>query len=216
MRLQTYLTVKMLNKELIKELEGINYLVASKYYDEKEIAEFYQLGVKDFGENRCQDFLEKYQLLKSYDITWHFIGHLQTNKVKYVINKFDYLHSLDSYHLAKYIDKYRLTPLDCYLQVKLVQNDNKYGIHEDEILPLLDQIKELKNVHIIGLMTILDDQMDDSLKFELYHKLAQKRDWLKDNGYPDIKYLSAGMSNDYLIALKAGSTILRLGRIFKK
>jgi len=205
----------MLNKELIKELEGINYLVATKYYDSLDLREFYRLGVKNFGENRCQDFLKKYQDLKDLDITWHFIGHLQTNKVKYVINKISYLHSLDSLHLAKYIDRYRLKPLDCYIQIKLVDNDNKYGIKKEEVIDLLNQIDSLKNVHIIGLMTILDYDMSDSKMRSLYLELKELRDDLNKT-YPDIKYISAGMSNDYKIALECGSTIVRLGRIFKK
>ena len=203
-------------EEIIFSLKDYHYLVASKYFTAEEIRNLYQFGIRDFGENRCQDFLEKYQALKDLDITWHFIGHLQTNKVSSVINKIDYLHSLDSIHLASYIEKYRIEPLKVFIQIKLTENENKYGIKEEDIYSFLEKVKDFKTIEVIGLMGMVDANMTNCEKAFHYQKLALLRENLNKQGYPNIKEISAGMTNDYKIASQAGATIVRLGSIFKR
>ena len=208
----------MLNKnveDIISSLKDCHYLVASKYFTVEEIRKLYQLGIRDFGENRCQSFLEKYQELKDLDITWHFIGHLQTNKVSSMINKIAYLHSLDSFHLASYVEKYRIEPLDVFIQIKLTDSCEKSGIKEEEVIPFLEKIKDFKTINVIGLMGMVDYQMSEEEKYSCYQKLTKLKTNLNELGYENIKEISAGMSNDYKIAINAGATILRLGSIFK-
>ena len=206
----------MLSKEQINKLKNdtkqAEIVVASKYYSIDEIRYLFACGLNKMGENRVQDFLYKYANLKDLDINWHFIGHLQTNKVKDMINKVEVLESLDSYHLATYIEKYRLKPLDCFLEIQLVSS--KFGLKKEEVIPFLEQIKDFKMINVVGLMTILDLDLTDEEKRQKFLSLVALKDELCSLGY-HIEYISAGMSNDYKIALDAGSNIIRLGRIFK-
>ena len=133
-------------KEVIKEAKGAKIVAATKYVGVTEMKELLDLGINHFGENRVNSFLEKYEMLKDNNIVWHFIGSLQTNKVKSMINKISYLHSLNSFKLATYIDKYRETPLDCFIEVNLTDSDTKTGINKETILELLEQIKGLKTI----------------------------------------------------------------------
>ena len=124
--------------KIIKECSNQVIVAATKYVAASDLLLLREKGIKDFGENRVDDFLIKYQEMKEYeDITWHFIGTLQTNKVKKMINKVDYLHSLDSLNLANYIDKYRFKELPCFIQVNLTNSQTKHGIKKEELLNFL-------------------------------------------------------------------------------
>ena len=124
--------------QIIKECSNQVIVAATKYVAASDLLLLREKGIKDFGENRVDDFLIKYQEMKEYeDITWHFIGTLQTNKVKKMINKVDYLHSLDSLNLANYIDKYRFKELPCFIQVNLTNSQTKHGIKKEELLNFL-------------------------------------------------------------------------------
>ena len=207
----------MLNKtrlETVIKNTDAKIVCASKYYDVEEIKEMYEAGIHSFGENRADAFLEKYQALKDYDIKWHFIGHLQTNKVKAIINKVDVLESLDSPHLAKYIDTYRIGTIECFIQVKLVPS--KFGVKPEQVIAFLNELKAFKTIKVTGLMTILDIDNTDEEKYALFRSLVELRNELNNLGFKDIQEISAGMSNDYLLAIKAGASEVRLGRIFKE
>ena len=119
----------------------VTLVVASKYLDSKDIILLYENGVRNFGENRTDSFLTKKEELKEYqDIKWHFIGHLQTNKAKEVINKIDVLHSLDSLKLAGIIEKYRETPLDTFIEVSINLEENKNGVPYYDVKEFIKQI----------------------------------------------------------------------------
>lgn len=201
--------------QIIKECSNQVIVAATKYVAASDLLLLREKGIKDFGENRVDDFLLKYQEMKEYeDITWHFIGTLQTNKVKKMINKVDYLHSLDSLNLANYIDKYRFKELPCFIQVNLTNSQTKHGIKKEELLNFLDALKKFPKVKVVGLMTMTEESQNNEEKYATFIELKKVLDSLNN---PEIKYLSMGMSDDYEEAIKASSTHLRLGRIlFRK
>ena len=194
-------------RKIIEETRGVNLVVASKYIDSSAILELYSLGIKDFGENRSDAFLKKYEELKDTDITWHFIGHLQTNKAKLVINKIDYLHSLDSLKLADIINKNRNDKLKCFVEVHMTDSLTKNGVNKSELTSFLNALKEYEKVEVIGLMTMTEEAQSDEEKYRVFCELKQLAN------ANNLKELSMGMSEDYKLAIKAGATYIRLGRI---
>ena len=190
----------------------VTLVVASKYLDSKDILLLYKEGVKNFGENRTNSFLLKKEELKEYqDIKWHFIGHLQTNKAKEVINEIDVLHSLDSLKLADFIEKYRDTPLDTFIEVSINLEENKNGVPYYDVKEFIKQILPLKKIHLVGLMMMAIKGSIDTQ--EQFHKLRTLRDELEKEFDIKLPYLSMGMSEDYLEAIKEKATHIRLGRI---
>ena len=194
-------------RKIIEETRGVNLVVASKYIDSSAILELYSLGIKDFGENRSDAFLKKYEELKDTDITWHFIGHLQTNKAKQVIGKIDCLHSLDSLKLADIINKNRKDKLKCFVEVHMTDSLTKNGVNKSELTSFLNALKEYEKVEVIGLMTMTEEAQSDEEKYRVFCELKQLAN------ANNLKELSMGMSEDYKLAIKAGATYIRLGRI---
>lgn len=200
-------------KEFINTIPAnINLIAASKYADIIDMKDLYQAGIKDFGENRVDSFIYKYNELKDYkDIRWHFIGHLQRNKAKQIINLIDYLHSLDSIELAKMINELRDEPLDAFIEVSINLEDNKNGVPYYQIEDFIKEILKYPKVHLVGLMMMA---YKDSLNpYDEFIKLKELRDKLEKKLNISLPYLSMGMSDDYLSAINAGSTHIRLGRI---
>jgi len=201
-------------KKILNDIGAATLVAATKYVNADRMIELLESGITNFGENRANDFLKKYQELENYqNITWHFIGHLQTNKVKSIINKISFLHSLNSYKLATIINKYRIKPLNCFIEINLTNNANKSGICKEEVIPLLESLKNLKNINVIGLMTMSDSEQTDKEKLLVFTELTKIRNDLNKLGYNNIVELSMGMSDDYHLALKSGATLVRLGRI---
>ena len=200
-------------KALLKEVYPKTIVAATKYVEAKEIEELYQLGINEVGENRVDAFLRKYESLEELDITWHFIGHLQSKKVKKVINKIDFLHSLDRLSVADAIQKYRELPLDCFIEVNISDESSKYGLPVSEVSSFCEKLKNYDKIHIVGLMGVARLTEDtDEIKDE-FMKLSKLSKELNKESNIEIKYLSMGMSNDYKIALDCGATHLRLGSI---
>jgi len=175
--------------------------------------ELYKHGVNNFGENRVEPFLEKYDELKDLDIRWHFIGHLQRNKCKLIINKIDCLHSLDSLELAKMIDKERTSPLDVFIEVSINLEENKNGVDFHKIDEFMEEVLKYKNINVVGfmMMAIKADTHEDLLK--QFKALAYLKERTEKKFNISMPYLSMGMSNDYSEAIEAGATHVRLGRI---
>ena len=199
----------------IKKSAGQATIVAAtKYVDSKKMIELLDNNITHFGENRVDSFLTKHEELKEFtNITWHFIGSLQTNKVKKMINKIEYLHSLNSVKLASYINKYRTSPLKCFLEVNLTNSMTKTGITTNDVMNVLNEIKDMENVKVIGLMTMTEADMTESEKEAVFLRLNDLKNELNLKGYNSITHLSMGMSDDYHIAVKCGATFIRLGRI---
>ncbi len=200
--------------EFIKTIpQNVTIVAATKYVDSKDMIDLYNHGVHNFGENRVDSFLKKYDELKDYDIKWHFIGHLQRNKCKEVINKIDYLHSLDSLELAKMIDKYRDKPLDTFIEVSVNMEESKNGVPYKELREFVSEVLKYKNIHLIGFMMMGIKNSEDDDVYKQFMALRYLKERTEKEFNITIPYLSMGMSDDYKEAIKAGTTHVRLGRI---
>ena len=201
-------------KEFITTIPNeVTIVAATKYVGVDDMKILLESGISNFGENRVNDFLYKYNALKDLPIKWHFIGHLQRNKAKEVINKIDYLHSLDSLKLAKIIGENRDTPLDTFIEVSVNLEENKDGVPFMEIDNFVKEVLQYKNIHLVGLMMMAVANSSESSLDEQFTKLAKIRDQLEEKFHIKLPYLSMGMSDDYPHAIKAGATHIRLGRI---
>ena len=200
-----------MNKEkiesIIKEVSPRVLVAATKYIDVDNAKELLNYGINNFGENRTNSFLLKYNALSNENIIWHFIGHLQKNKVKDVINKIDYLHSLDSISLIEKIEKYRDKPLKTFIELHLTDSVTKNGVRVEELDDFIKEVRKHKIIDLIGFMVMADSDMSDREIEEVFTKANELK--IKYN----LKELSMGMSDDYKIALKCNTTFVRLGRI---
>ena len=197
---------------------GVRLVAVSKFKPAEDISALYQLGQRVFGENHAQEMRAKHEQLPK-DIEWHFIGHLQTNKIKYIAPYVSMIHSIDSFDLLKEVNKHAIKnerTIPCLLQFHIADEETKFGftLEECEEMLLNESFQELKNVKIHGVMgmaTFTDDH--DQVRREFHH-LHQIFDELKTRYFsqnPDFKELSMGMSSDFDIAIEEGSTIIRIG-----
>ena len=195
-----------------------NIIAVTKYFDESAIIEAYNAGLRDFAESRVIEAIAKINNLPEEirnNSKFHFIGHLQTNKVKKAVGTFDYIHSVDSFKLAKTIsdDAHSIGKTqNIFLQVNNANEEQKFGFSTKEIFEVFISIKELPNIKIAGLMNMAPlGASEDELNrlFEEVFQIKQKLE--KEFNYP-LKELSMGMSQDYKIAVKHGATMLRIGR----
>ena len=207
-------------KQLISEVSRhkANLIAVSKTKPVQDILELYQAGQKIFGENKVQEMVSKYEALPK-DIEWHLIGHLQTNKVKYIAHFVSLIHSVDSLRLLQEINKQAEKSeriISCLFQIFIATEETKFGLTEDELIQLLDstEFSELKNIRICGLMGMASNT-DDGKKIETEFAGLQKLfTRIKQNYFandPAFKEISMGMSSDYKIALKQGATLIRIG-----
>ena len=179
----------------------------------------YQAGVRDFGENRVQEFLTKQEQLQDLvDVNWHFIGHIQKNKAKKVIEHFDWIHSVDSLALAKRLDRLagELNKIPkVLLQVKMLPDPNKYGWEASKLEGDLAQLNEYKHLNICGLMTILPYGLSSTEAASAFAQTQNLATTIARKNYNNLsmEQLSMGMSEDYLLAIAAGATMIRPGRI---
>ena len=206
----------MLKKFLSTIPNNITVVAASKYGSSEQIKFLYENGIRNFGENRVDSFLEKKSKLNDLDISWHFIGHLQKNKAKLVINEIEYLHSLDSLDLAKLIQKYRTTPLKCFVEVSINNEETKNGVKVEETEQFIENLLNFDKIEVIGLMMMAKANSDHNSLIDQFRQLKTLRDNLENNLKIKIPNLSMGMSDDYLEAIECGATHIRLGRILFK
>lgn len=201
-----------MNTQLIEELKSyknLQVVAVSKKRTKEQIDEMAKTGLTTFGENRVQEFLEKYD--PAY--TWHIIGHLQTNKVKYIIGKVDMIESLDSEKLAQEIEK-QASKQDLVqkvlVQIKISNDPLKTGLAYEEAASFLEKISTLKHIQVKGFMCVATHTEDMDLvakEFEVMHSLYTEMKAI----YPQIDTLSMGMSHDYKIAIEHGSNMVRIG-----
>jgi pyridoxal phosphate enzyme, YggS family len=202
-------------KKIIKEIAPAKLVAATKYVGIEEIHELETLGVKIFGENRVQALLDKYDKYEGKG-EFHMIGTLQSNKVKYIIDKVSLIHSVDRKSLLEEIQKqakkHHIT-MPVLLQVNIANEETKHGFKKEELLFIFDELKKYTNVEVKGLMMMAPN--DDLQKIEKYFK--ETRELLDDLQiyYPNLilNQLSMGMSNDYQLAVKHSATLIRIGSI---
>jgi len=195
--------------------DNIHLVAVSKRQPNYKIIEAQNAGIKYFGENKVQDFVKKYEEL-NLEINWHYIGHLQTNKVKYILDKVHLIHSVDSLHLAEKISQVSVNKnqeTDILLQVNTSGEESKFGFSEIHLLDDLDKISQLENIRVKGLMTMAPFTVKKNIiskSFAALKKIFDKIDGLEIENIK-MQYLSMGMSDDYEIAIKEGSNMLRIG-----
>ena len=201
-------------KEILTGLNGRARLVAvSKTKPVEDIRALYELGQRDFGENYVQELVDKQAQLPA-DIRWHFIGHLQTNKVKYIASFVDLIHGVDSFKLLKEIDKQAAKNrrvIDCLMQVHIAREETKFGLDARELEEVIKAAPELKNVRVRGLMGMASfvHDTDPGKVREEFRGLKGLFDIYFGEGY----WLSMGMSADYDMALEEGSNMVRIGSL---
>ncbi len=193
-------------------------VAVSKTRSTEEINDAYNSGQKIFGENRVQEIVEKQKLLPD-DIEWHMIGHLQKNKVKYITNFISLIHSLDRISLAKEIDKYAKKSkrkIDCLIQLKISSEETKFGLDINHLEDFYSEIKKYNNVNVVGLMGMASFTQEKEKIIDEFNKIKELYDKMRLKN-SNLKILSTGMSDDYKLALKNGSNMIRLGsKIFGK
>lgn len=205
-----------LNKELGSY--KVKLIAVSKTKSNEEIMEAYNAGQKVFGENQVQELVDKYEKLPK-DIEWHLIGHLQTNKVKYIAPFVSLIHSVDSLKLLIEINKQAAKQnrvIDCLLQIYIADEDTKYGLGYDEAIELLrsEEYAEMKNIRITGVMGIATNTEAEKQVRDEFYELKVLFDGLKQSFFrkdDSFKEISMGMSADYKIAIEQGSTMIRVG-----
>jgi len=203
------LNIENLKNSLPKE---VTLVAVSKTKSNAEIMEAYEAGQRVFGENKIQEMASKWEALPK-DILWHMIGHVQTNKVKYMAHFVDLIHGVDSLKLLKEINKQALRcqrSISCLIQIRIAEEETKFGLPQEELIKLLEAAQELKQVKIVGLMgmaSFTEDTNQILHEFDLLKLLFDKT----KTQYPNCSILSMGMSGDYELAIEKGSTMIRVG-----
>lgn len=190
--------------------ENVTLIAVSKTKPNEMLLEAYDAGQRDFGESYVQELVDKQEQLPK-DIKWHFIGHLQSNKVKYITPFVYLIHGVDSFSLLKEINKQAQKNnrvIDCLLQIYIAKEETKFGLDFNEAITILNsnEFKELKNISIKGFMAMASNTED-----EVQIRMEFKSLKAFSNQFPDYKILSFGMSSDYKIAIEEGSTMIRVG-----
>lgn len=197
-----------------RDPSSIKIVAVSKKKPASQIEQLYRCGQKIFGENYVQEAVRKIDALSSFgDISWHFIGHLQKNKAKLAVKYFNWIEGVDSFSLAKLLNKYALKAqkkINCLIQVNIGREKTKSGILEEEIVDLIESIIELEALSLKGFMTIhpRSEHVEDSRHWFKKMKVLLEKYQAR---YPFLKELSMGMSKDFEIAIEEGATIVRIG-----
>ena len=198
-----------------RKREEVTLIAVSKTKPVEMLQEIYDQDIRDFGENKVQEMCDKMEVLPK-DIKWHMIGHLQTNKIKYIIGKTELIHSVDSLHLAQEISKQAVkhnVQADILIEINIANEETKFGIDAGDTIQLVREIAELPNIHIKGLMTIapfVENPEDNRLYFRRIHQLSV--DITKENiDNVSMDVLSMGMTGDYMVAIEEGATMVRVG-----
>ena len=191
----------------------VTLVAVSKTKPIEDIQVLYEAGQRDFGENYVQELCDKQAKLPT-DIRWHFIGHLQSNKVKYIAPFVHLIHGVDSESLLKEIDKQARKNnrvIDCLLQMHIAQEETKYGLDASELTELFPKLPNYPNAHVVGLMGMASFSEDKNLVRSEFNTLAQTFQTLQT--FQTAQTLSMGMSGDYPIAIEAGSNMVRIGSL---
>ncbi len=193
--------------------QNVSIVAATKYVDSNDMRKLFAAGIHHFGENRVDSFLKKKNELTDLPIVWHFIGHLQRNKVKQVINEIDYLHSLDSIELAQLICKERKAPLKCFIEININEEESKTGLPLSKLDEMIKEVKKNPMIQLIGFMGMSKRASSSEEKYEQFKMISDLMKKMNEKYQLSMKELSMGMSEDFEEAIKAGATMVRLGRI---
>lgn len=198
-----------------RKREEVTLIAVSKTKPVEVLREAYDLGVRVFGENKVQELTEKFGALPT-DIHWHMIGHLQTNKVKYIVEKAELIHSVDSFRLAQAIEKEaakRGLTSDILVEVNVAEEESKFGVRVNEVISFIETLAQFPHLHVRGLMTIapfVENPEENRPIFKNLHKLSVDIAG-KNIDNVNVNILSMGMTNDYEVAIEEGATMVRVG-----
>ena len=203
-------------KKIGRAPKDITVIAVSKTVDSERAKEAVEAGINNLGENRVQELIKKYDELKDIDIKWHMIGHLQKNKVKYILDKTVLIHSVESLSLAEEINKRagkNNLIANVLIELNIGEEESKFGINEENVYDFIVSMEQFENIRVLGLMTVApfcENPEDVRWVFKtmknIYDKISTMN--LKNT---EMKYLSMGMTNDFEIAIEEGSNIIRIG-----
>lgn len=212
---QTRETIEESAKVNNRTSEDVILVAVTKTVSTEEIQELIDLGVTHVGESKVQEITRKYEILGD-QVKWHMIGHLQKNKVKYIVDKVEYIHSLDSYELALEIEKRAgkiNRTMKCLLEVNISGEESKYGLNPSDVKPLLEKFADLQHVTIVGLMTMAPYVGEPEETRQYFRGLKLLADEIREMNLKNISmdHLSMGMSNDFHVAIEEGANMVRVG-----
>lgn len=195
--------------------EEVTLIAVSKTKPVSMLEEIYGEGIRDFGENKVQELTEKYEVMPS-DIKWHMIGHLQRNKVKYIVDKAELIHSVDSVRLAETISREAVkkeVTVDILIEVNVAEEESKFGLKTEEVVSMVEKIAEFPNIRIRGLMTIAPYVENSEENRTIFKKLRKLSVDIAEKNIDNVNMsvLSMGMTNDYEVAIEEGATMVRVG-----
>ena len=210
--------IKNASQQAGRENDTVSVIAVTKYVEVSIAEALLSLGVHHIGENRVDKFLEKYNALKDYNLTWHLIGTLQRRKVKDVINYVDYFHALDSLKLAEEIQKRSNRVVKCFIQVNISQEESKHGFSKEGLLDSLPALASLDNIEYVGLMTMAPFEASSDELNKIFKATQDLQLEIREKQIPNMPMmdLSMGMSRDYKEAIHHGSTFVRIGTAFFK
>lgn len=195
--------------------DDVTLIAVSKTKSVEMIQELYEVGCRNFGENKVQELVDKYEILPK-DICWHMIGHLQRNKVKYIVDKVTLIHSVDSFRLAETIEKEAAKKncvVDILIEVNMAKEESKYGIYPEDLEEFLGKINSFSHIRVKGLMTVAPNVKNSEENREIFTKMKKLSVDIAEKNIDNItmSILSMGMSNDYTIAIEEGANMVRVG-----
>ncbi|WP_252505084.1 YggS family pyridoxal phosphate-dependent enzyme [Sporosarcina sp. Marseille-Q4943] len=193
--------------------QDVTVVAVTKQVSADRAREVIEIGVSNLGENRPEGLLAKQENIQSDDVSWHFIGNVQSRKVRDIINQVDFLHSLDRLSIAKEIQKRAASPVDCFVQVNVSGEESKSGLTPAELEDFILQLADYDKIRVVGLMTMAPFTQDEEWIRKIFRSLSSLRDQIaaKDLDFAPCTLLSMGMSNDYTIAIEEGATHVRIG-----
>ncbi|MFD0825257.1 YggS family pyridoxal phosphate-dependent enzyme [Neobacillus sp. M.A.Huq-85] len=199
-------------RKVNRKPDEIKVIAVTKYVSTERAMEAVEAGILNLGENRDEGLLKKWEVLGDKP-KWHFIGTLQTRKVKNIIDKVEYIHSLDRLSLAEEINKRAVAPVKCLVQVNISEEESKHGLTPEEAIEFIKQLQPLENIRVEGLMTMAPFTDDENVLRNCFRGLRQLRNQIMELqlDYAPCTELSMGMSNDFAIAIEEGATMVRIG-----
>ncbi len=192
--------------------EDIRIVAVTKYVPVERAAEALEAGIQNLGENRDEGLLSKWEVLKDRPL-WHFIGSLQSRKVRNIIDKVEYIHSLDRLSLAKEINKRASKKIKCFIQINVSGEESKHGLQPEDTVGFIQQLEAYENIEVVGLMTMAPHTDDEEVLRTCFRHLRSLKEEVEGLGlkHAPCHELSMGMSNDFKIAIEEGATFIRIG-----
>lgn len=199
-----------------KSFDDITVIAVTKTVDSDKALEAFKAGLINLGENRVQEFVNKYEKLEKNNINWHIIGHLQKNKVKYIIGKIKLIHSLESLALAEELDKRSKQQgiiTEVLVELNIAEEESKFGIKKENLIEFIKSVEDFENIKIVGLMTVAPFVEDKEEVRWVFKEMKHLYDKVSSMSFKNVemKFLSMGMTNDYDVAIEEGANIIRIG-----